>query len=279
MIIDCHSHIGMDYHHAYSDVKKYLKYIEKLGVDYGMVMPQVNPLYLNNGDYVRPNLHSKNPYEQINNILYNEISSYKNLIYVPYIHTALDETNYLQELYEKMQPVALKVHGIGSRTTVEDFNPQIIKFLKKYDVPLIIHTDYVIEEKNSELKRLRLGNMAIKWAEFLIKNDIRGTLNHGCSYDKKAFEIVNNSKLIRVGLGPDIIVKNNPNRLVDNINGNYLSDIQNYLDIDKIVFDIDYNWNTEDYNDDYQIIERYKTSFEKKKLKKVLGKNAEEFYF
>ena len=30
MIIDCHSHIGMDYHHAYSDVKKYLKYIEKL---------------------------------------------------------------------------------------------------------------------------------------------------------------------------------------------------------------------------------------------------------
>lgn len=96
---------------------------------------------------------------------------------------------------------------------------------------------------------------------------------------RKHLKLINNSKLIRVGLGPDIIVKNNPNRLVDNINGNYLSDIQNYLDIDKMVFDIDYNWNTEDYNDDYQIIERYKTSFEKKKLKKVLGKNAEEFYF
>ena len=278
MIIDGHSHLGLDYHHGLSDMKKYLEYINNLKIDCGIVMPQVNPMYLKNGMYVRPNLKDDNPYSDINNLLYDSVSSQKKLLYVPYLHIAQDKIKYLEELYERMHPVAFKVHGIGSRTIINDFNTEIVNFLKLNNIPLIIHTDFVIKEKNERLKNLRVGNMAYDWGKFLIKNGIRGVLNHGCSYDRRAFELVNSSDLLMVGLGPDNMVKENDNRLVEKISGKYLKDIQKYLDVEKMIFDIDYNWNTSDLSNDYEVINRYKDSFDEEDLKKVLGINAKKFY-
>ena len=241
-------------------------------------MPNPNPIYNVQGIFVRPNLKEKNPYKYINETLANQTSNYKNLYFIPYLHPCMDDEHYLNEYYDKYKPIAYKVHGIGSRIGPDDVKSEIIDFIKRKDLPLIIHTDCPRKFEKYELQRLREKNKAIFWCYFLIKNNIKGTLNHGVLYDKNVFDLVNNFENIRVALGPDKIVSSKDSVTINKIKGNYLTDIQKYLDIDKMIFDIDYNWNIVNEDEDLDIVKRYKESFKYLDYDKVIGKNALKFY-
>ena len=278
IIIDGHSHIGTDYHTGNSSCEDYENYINTLNVDYGLVMPFPNPMNMCNGTLVRPNLNNNNPYKIVNSSLFFETCKYDNLFFIPLLHPLNDTKSYLEWYYNNYHPIAFKIHGIGSRTCAGQMSGEVIEFLREKNIPLIIHSDYVKEENNTRLKDLRIGNMALLWAKFLIDNNLKGTINHAASFDKKVFELVNNNNNIMIALGPDLILKNNDNRLVNNIEGEFLIDVQKYLDVNKMIFVFDYNCNIINGVDDLNVICRFREAFSSKNFEKIIGGNAAEFY-
>lgn len=131
------------------------------------------------------------------------------------------------------------------------------------------------------MQYVRNINRAINWAKFFDKNRIKGILNHGASLDKETFNITNNSEYLTIALGPDKIACLDENRLfVDCLKDyrNYLQYIKDNLNVSKIIYDADYNWNLLDKSTiDYYSIRRVKEIFGEENSIKILGENLMNF--
>lgn len=310
MIIDAHSHIGEDYYCGCVSIDGYIQYCKKNGVNIGLLMPTPWPQYKNNNDKITSLLweHNnykekkyyflvnqakkrieKNPYKIIN-YKYNEIVKKNNsksvqLYFIPLIHGILDESTYLEKMLYDLNPIAVKMHGFGSGFSPTEINSNIIKILKEYNVPIILHTSVYNYDYGygASTKYWRNECHPYKWLEFLLENDLKGVLNHGACLHENTLKIVNETEKIKVGLGPDLDISKDffkvdiPKEKYSKIE--YLKYLKQNLLSSKILFDVDYNWNIDENGYlDYSSIQRISNVWNKEDLENILYKNALNFF-
>lgn len=296
-VIDSHSHIGKDIFHGESTINGYIDFAKKSHINVGIIMGVPSPC----ADLNDPNTRfmywkfngtnmdfygKKNPFSdmnyKLNKLLEEKSSEDLQLLFVPTFHPVLDEIDEFEKMIIKTDPVAIKIHGIGSGVGPNDINQDYIELIRKYDLPIIVHTDCDFGQGSKSMQYVRNINRAIFWAKFFEKNKIKGILNHGASLDLETFKIVNNSDYLKIALGPDKVACIDSNRLFFDCQGdyrNYLMFLKKYLDISKIVYDADYNWNVLEGNlDDYNSIERVKEIFgDTEESANILSNNLLDF--
>ena len=297
LIIDGHSHCGLDIFHGYTGINEYIDFAKKSGINVGLIMPVPVPctsIEDPNSRYMWWTIENeklkyhgdRNPFQFVNYSLYRTIEKIKDdsvkLLFIPEIHPALDDAYELEKLINDTDPVALKVHGIGSGVGPDDFSKEIIDVIKKYELPLILHTDRDNGKTvDKTMIYIRNINDSEKWAKFLIENEIHGTLNHGASLNKKTFELANKTEFIKVALGPDLVSCLDENRLATDCRKDYktyLRILRDNLSSNRIIYDADYNWNTlgdEDYNSIDRVMEVFETFEEQDK---IFSENIIEHY-
>lgn len=294
-VIDSHSHIGNDIFHGESTIDGYIDFAKKSHINVGILMGVPSPC----SDLSNPNSRfmswkfngtnmdffgEKNPFSDVNYKLNRLLEEKSNetlqLLFVPTFHPILDEIDKFEQMLIETDPVAIKIHGIGSGVGPNDINQDYIELIRKYDIPIIVHTDCDFGKGSVSMQYVRNINRAILWAKFCNQNKIKGILNHGASLDIETFKIVNNSDYLKIALGPDLIACIDSNRLYFDCKGDYkeyLMFLKKYLSISKIIYDADYNWNMRKGQlDDYDSVERVKEIFDNG-AEKVLADNLLDF--
>ena len=301
-IIDSHSHIGYDWCWGKSDIEGYEKVSRIEGITTALLMPAPGQIdfktgkriilyeYDKNGFTYSSELTDKLPNTRIiNKQIHDIIKSYNgdlNIKFIPLIHPLLDNSEYLYELIELYNPVAFKIHGVATRVIPSLITKEFITHLKIIGIPIIVHTDY-LNNCNSIFDSIRNENSGYNWCKFFVNNDLRGYITHGSRLDPQAFEMINKNENLVIGCGPDSLMKNNRNRLfndlINDLNDiNILKILKENLNIDKILFDIDYSWNVKNSQSkeiDYDGVNRVKDIFSNKhEYEKVLSLNAKRFF-
>lgn len=266
LIIDGHSHFGEDFFHGITLLEDYIKLIDDVGINYGLLMPTPCPInsdtktrVLNwkiDNNQIVYSVHSqcktnRNPYKDINYVYYKKLRNMNSakLLFVPMIHPMLDDIDYLKKLVRDIQPVALKIHGVGSGVDPYEIPEEFTQFVKSHDLMVIAHTDF--DNGNDKTRYdtllLRSLNTPFRWCKYFSENQINGVINHGATLDFDVLKMINESTYLKVALGPDKIIQFDVNRLrcskSDLTTYGYLSLIKNHVSADKIIFDIDFNWN------------------------------------
>lgn len=295
MIIDAHSHIGCDWMMPRTKIQDYKALLKKHDINAGIVMPE--PGHTRSGKRLllwefKPNggIHYFSPYyktdnittlnnvsKEINEEIYHEVfSNEKNepsIFFSAMIHPVIDDVEYYKEIKSIPRCVALKIHGIAGGYSPEMIDKKHIEAIRETQLPIIIHTDYDKNNK-SDLGIIRNMNSPRKWYDFLITNDLKGYLCHGCRLDTSLLKEISKSDNILVGLGPDFVIQNDKNRLIDDPIPSYLSVLSSYLPKEKIAFDIDYCY----MDGDDSFIERIVSSLPESYVNFVMGLNASSFF-
>lgn len=280
LVIDSHSHVGKDIFHGESTIDGYIDFAKKSHINVGIIMgvpspcidlkdPSTRFMYwkfngINMEFYGKKNPFSEMNYE-LNKLLKEKSSDALQLLFVPTFHPILDEIEQFEKMLVITDPVAIKIHGIGSGVCPDDISQDYIELIKKYELPVIVHVDCDFGKGSQSMQYVRNINRAILWAKFFERNKIKGILNHGASLDLDTFELVNNSDYLKIALGPDKIACIDNNRLFFDCQSDYkeyLRFLKKHLDTSKILYDADYNWNKiEGQVDDYESVERVKEIF------------------
>lgn len=280
LVIDSHSHVGKDIFHGESTIDGYIDFAKKSHINVGIIMgvpspcidlkdPSTRFMYWKFNGINMEFYGKKNPFiemnYELNELLKEKSSDALQLLFVPTFHPILDEIEQFEKMLVITDPVAIKVHGIGSGVGPYDISQDYIELIKKYELPVIVHVDCDFGKGSQSMQYVRNINRAILWAKFFERNKIKGILNHGASLDLDTFELVNNSDYLRIALGPDKIACIDNNRLFFDCQSDYkeyLRFLKKHLDTSKILYDADYNWNKiEGQVDDYESVERVKEIF------------------
>ena len=296
IIVDSHSHIGKDIFHGDSFIDDYIQFAKQSQIDIGILMGVPSPCTNLNDvssrlmywKYVEGKMQyygQRNPFMKLNYDLNSLIAQKSSreliLLFAAVFHPVMDDMDYFSKLIDETDPIAIKIHGIGSGVGPEDISNDYIKLLQRINIPIIVHTDCDFGKGSISMQHVRNINRAINWARSFDKNKIKGILNHGASLDKETFNIVNNSEYLTTALGPDKIACLDKNRLfVDCLKDyrNYLQYMKDNLKISKIIYDTDYNWNLHDKNDiDYDSVKRVREIFGEEDAIKILGNNLMDF--
>lgn len=306
MIIDGHSHFGLDYYNGKIELEDYVSFAKKNNISIGLLMPPPWPI-VNEGvsllweykdnhyNYFSINKNGdkitvlKNPYCMVNeyykNMLENVNSDDVKLFYVPLIHGLLDEPDYVEKLLCDGNIPAIKFHGFGSGFNPKMVSGEIIEILKYLNIPIIIHTSVYNYDHGYgfDTKFWRNEQHPLKWAKFIIDNQLTGVLNHGACLNAETMKLVNLYDGLMVGLGPDLDISHDyfkvdlPKKLYQGIN--YLKYLKDKLSLDKILYDVDFNWNEDpttgllDNNSINRIIDVFGDE-----SRKILYGNAKSFY-
>lgn len=277
IVIDGHSHFGNDYFHGNTDLYQYIDIMEKTKIDYSLLMPTPCPVKIINDNknkylgwyihkneilyYSEINNNISNPFKEVN-YNYSELinlTGRNNLFFIPLVHPMLDSSEYLEQMIKDLDPIAFKIHGVGEGIDPKKIPNSFSKILRENDIPLIIHTDY---DTGNQIFRydtflLRNLNRPEIWIDYLNTEKIKGVLNHGCALDIISLRKINKSKLIKVGLGPDLIIEHDVDRLKIDFSCRskikYLENLKQILNSEKIIFDIDFNWNINPTNSQMDI--------------------------
>lgn len=309
MIIDTHSHIGKDYYCGNISIDDYIDYCNKIGVEFGFVMPTPWPEYydLSNNkitsllweheNFVKKNYFSlknnckiqieANPYKSVNYYYYNEVcknNSNIDITFIPLIHGVLDEAYYLEKILLDMKPPAVKMHGFGSGFSPDEINCDVISILKSHNIPIILHTSVYNYDYGygADTRFWRNECHPLRWARFLVNNGLKGVLNHGACLNQEAISIVNSSDNIMIGIGPDLDISQDYFKVdVDKdsyYNLGYLNILKEQVPSEKLLFDVDFNWNNDGNLLDYDQINRLSTIWGYKDMENILSKNAINFF-
>lgn len=264
LIIDGHSHFGSDYFHGTTSIKEYQKLMDDNKINYGFVMPTPGPVNQEGKRYLAWDIRFnkiyyyseclsvlENPYREINANYFNEIKKMDDtrLVYVPLVHPILDTREYLDELVSMTNPVALKIHGVGAGVDPFCIPRDFTEFVREKDLMLIVHTDYDAGKDSVRYDTLLLRNLntPFRWAKYLVNNRIYGVLNHGAALDIETLKLVNDEEYLKIGLGPDLVIQHDKNRVamdryqLENIG--YLQLLKKTVMSNNIIFDIDFDWN------------------------------------
>lgn len=273
LIIDAHSHLGIGFQNRPATIEEYQKIKDKYNIDYSLIMP--NPPQIT---------YTQNHSELINSLNYE---TYKvistsvlkdSIFFVPIISPIYTSPSLLERYIEEYNPIALKIHLKVDASYPELISDEIIKILKKYNIPLIVHTDYS-PSSNSFKEQLKNLNSAINWLNFFRKNEIKGYLTHGARLNKEVLQDVNGIDNVVIGLGPDFLLDQiTPDSLEQS---DYLRTLHDYVDPSKICFDVDYNWNFVNLSTnelDFESIKRLENYWSDKELDYILGCNSNSFF-
>ena len=301
-IIDAHSHIGYDYKFGNSKLNEYIAFCKRNGITIGNLMPQPNPAYTINGKkvpcvmweynngkvlYDTYNHKNENPYKYLNYYYYYQCRKIKDFTinFIPLVHPILDRIEYLEEMITVMKPNAIKLHGIGGGFGPKDIPQKFIDFVKKYDIPIVTHIECDTRKNTNyseQKKYIKSINNAYDWARFLVDNKISGILTHGLALDERAINLVRDNPNIMIGIGPDLLISNQPHRLKIRDDSNlYLQILKERIPVSQIVFDVDYNWNINPKNNeiDNNSIRRVLSVWNKKEeQEKIFSQNVQRLY-
>lgn len=311
MIIDTHSHIGRDFYFGESKIEDYDNFCVKNNIDVGFLMPMPWPVYSKNGvdicsllwehyNYEKINYYKfylknnkketiiYNPYEEINKFYYEKLQKYNSktkVKFIPLVHGKLDNPYYLENMIRKTKPVAIKFHGFSGGFFADDINGNIVDIIKFYDMPIIIHTSvYKYNDGYGvDTKYFRNKCSPKNWYNFLKSNNLKGVLNHGACLDEEIIKKVNSNKNIMIGIGPDYDIASDPYKVLTEkklyLDVGYLNLLKNMIDPEKLLFDVDYNWNFGNDNElDNDSIKRIRKTWNYLDSENILGKNAKAFY-
>lgn len=311
MIIDTHSHIGRDFYFGESKIEDYDNFCVKNNINVGFLMPMPWPVYSKNGvdicsllwehyNYEKINYYKfylknnkketiiYNPYEEINKFYYEKLQKYNSktkVKFIPLVHGKLDNPYYLENMIRKTKPVAIKFHGFSGGFFADDINGNIVDIIKFYDIPIIIHTSvYKYNDGYGvDTKYFRNKCSPKNWYNFLKSNNLKGVLNHGACLDEEIIKKVNSNKNIMIGIGPDYDIASDPYKVLTEkklyLDVGYLNLLKNMIDPEKLLFDVDYNWNFGNDNElDNDSIKRIRKTWNYLDSENILGKNAKAFY-
>ncbi len=306
MIIDGHSHFGVDYYNGKIRIQDYAEFAKENKINVGLLMPSPWPMtdevvsllweYKEDGfnyfsidkDGKRVSV-VKNPYEIVNyqykDMLKQANSDDLKLFYVPLVHGVLDEPYYVERMLCNKKIPAIKFHGFGSGFSPEMVSGEIIELLRYFDVPIIVHTSIYNYDYGygADTKFWRNEQHPLRWAKFIMDNGLTGVLNHGACLNEETIKLVNSYDGLMVGIGPDLDISRDyfkidlPKQLYQDII--YLKYLKDKLLTDKILYDVDYGWNKDpdtglpDNNSVNRVINIFKNDSDK-----VLYKNAKCFY-
>ena len=298
-VIDAHSHFGIDrFWPNVGTPDEYIKHAKEKGVGACFAMPVGCPVMINGDTRVTlsyyemegqelkhyrveetkdkiiriPNLIGVNPYKEANDALY-EMTKRKDFHfdYVPLIHPKYYSEEDIIE-HKKRGAKVFKIHGIACGVNPKDIDEDFFRLLEKHKIKILVHTDYSKEDN------ILSQNSAMNWLEVLQKYRIRAYLAHAVRLDDQAIDIVNNDYRYIVGLGPDQLLGKNGQNYVDT--DHFLDYCFTKFNENKIVFDIDYPWNLqdrEDYNLEWNSVDRVKELLGEEQSQKVLKRNIINF--
>lgn len=270
-IVDSHSHLGLGFDSKVATIDDYKRLKKILGITISLLMPQPI-LDLNQ-------TRSELLFDQINKKVDEEIKktnddSYK---FVPTVSPVYTSPKKLEEYIQLYKPLAFKIHMRADNSNPSLISNDWIKILKKYNIPLIVHTDY---SKDSKTKKdiLKNLNSSLNWMLFFQKNDIKGYLTHGARLNKEVFEKINKTDNILIGMGPDLLLQKYSSSALEQ-QGDYLKILYDNVNPDKLAFDIDFNWNLDnDGNLDSNSIKRLENYWTEDQLAKILCKNSKKLF-
>jgi len=302
---DGHSHIGKDtFFPIEGNLIKYIELLKQNNIIEANVMGVACPTYELNGEKFqsliwtfenkRFKYHSRkkiknewiqtqenpvNPYAEYNAQVKKELNVDNiKLNFVPLIHPTLDTEEHISNIISE-NPIAVKIHGLACAITPSETNKEILKLVASKNIPIIVHTDNHPTE-NNPFEYLRKNNSALAWLNLFEKYNNRGYITHGASLCSKSFDIINNSEAHILAIGPDLLIESEPECLLQK--KSYLSSIIAQVDMNKIVFDIDYPFNINNFSDysiDFTPAKRIGnlelTNLEKSK---ILYNNAKKFF-
>lgn len=200
------------------------------------------------GNTLEEQINPLNPYALMNRSCYGvlkELNGKQDKIkfyFCPKLHPTLDTEEEVAIYLPFDEVVAFKIQGLSSYTSPTDIPRWFIDFLRINDKPIMIHTDYRIKERKDGLDEIIKNNHAFEWAKWAVKNSLKTYLAHGLCLDPLAIDVVNNSDLFMVGVGPDLMLNQERNSLaIQNVD--YLTYLFNHVQHKKICFNYDYRWN------------------------------------
>ena len=307
MIIDAHSHFGKDFYCGKINIEDYIECCKEIGVTTGFLMPSPWPIINKNGietvsliwehqNYINRYYYKiqngkkinviKNPYCDVNYIYFNELKKNTeiDLRFIPLLHATLDEADYLEKMLNDIKPPAIKIHNFASGFSIENINMELMEVIKHNNIPLIIHTSVYNYDYGygASTRFFRNECHPYKWAKFLIDNNLKGVLNHGACLNLDAINLVNNNENLMIGIGPDLDISKDFFKVDINkeayFKSSYLKFLKQMVSANKLLFDIDFNWNINDDIYDIEQIKRYKSIWKNSELEDILYKNAINFF-
>ena len=307
MIIDAHSHIGKE---KFTDRKEilledYCDFCKEVGINAGLVMPVPCHIIMGkiiltwkyeNGSFIDlseveeiNDRKLQNPYKEVNYEYYKSVSKFRDdvkLYFIPMIHPRLDTPKYLEKLILDMNPIALKVHSVGTLSSPKHITKSVIDLLKKYDIPLIVHSDLNNGKFDANIALYEAVKFANPndWFDFFENNHIKGVLNHGAALSPYVLNKINKSQYVKIAIGPDLFYGKSFGRLgIDKAEYDelgFLGVLKKYVSSDKLVFDVDYDYNRDqEKNLDLDVIKRVKEIWaDKSDYDKIFYKNIIAHY-
>jgi hypothetical protein len=156
--------------------------------------------------------------------------------------------------------------------------------IKQKNIPLIIHTSVYNYDYGygASTKYFRNECHPYKWAKFLIDNKLRGVLNHGACLNQDTIELVKNNPNLVIGIGPDLDISKDYFKVDYDkdkyLKSNYLKLLKKMISSNKLLFDIDFNWNMDGNKYDVNQIERISSVWADYEIDNILYNNALSFF-
>lgn len=269
LIIDSHSHIGIGFNNRVATTLEYQSIREKLGINISLLMPQP----------ILDNRRNQSQIDIINSELFKEIETgilKDTAFFIPVVSPIFTSPEILEKYIELYQPLAFKIHLKNDYSYPEIIPQCFTRIIKKHNIPLIVHTDF--SDKNiSEKDKLKNLNSALSWFKYFKENEIKGYLTHGARLNPYVLESINFTENIGIGIGPDVLLEEYPSSLEQQ--GRVLDILYNYVNPDRLFFDLDYNWNlTKQNNLELGSINRVKSIWNEDDQRLILGENSNEFF-
>lgn len=269
--IDTHSHIFPSFDGPDSDFEFYQERIQDLDVVSSLLAPGPCPKEIadefeyypclwqyNDGNIKYKKCFIKdgrehyekvdiNPYKDTNNKLFDELkrandsNKFTRFYATPLFHPVLDTNDELERLCSHKQTLGIKIHGIATFTGPKNINQKQLSILKKYNKPLIVHTDLFKKPTNPIQIAYQL-NHPVGWVALAIKSKIKLVALHGACLSEKAINMAKGHSNIKIGTSPDLLMMSEPDRL-DMPTKNLVYDLFRLVDPSQVMFDIDYSWN------------------------------------
>jgi predicted TIM-barrel fold metal-dependent hydrolase len=237
-------------------------------------------------------VNPKNPYSVINEQLKQEIEGYEDktlsLNFIPLIHPLFDECSYVKDIIDHMRACAVKIHCLGAGITPCQVKPELLKLLSDNGIPVIVHVDHDKTgfSMSEGMRFLRSQNSALDWCKLFARYNVIGVITHGACLNQDALTMISENKNLYCGIGPDIYMGSNPYRLAINQEElsefGYLGVLKKYASPEKLLFDIDYNYNYSFGNDsdylDWRLHQRVRSIWNGQEAQKILYQNAQKLF-
>jgi len=273
-IVDCHSHFFPNAFGPDSDPSVYLRETEKIGVFKSIISASPTPRQEYNGKTYFPciwrwsdrdnrfkyfsiiknsvgNIISEvpaptNPFHEVNQKLLQYIRGTNDgskEIFMAYLyHPILDTSDELESFLKEPLVKALKIHGVSTATTTQDIPKYMVELVKRYNKPIIAHTDYS-STVNTPINRLYRRNNSLDWINWSLRNNVPLLVTHGARLSESAIKVINSSDNIILGCSPDLMLKEETERLETLTDASIFDFIVPRINPKKLVYDIDFGWN------------------------------------